>query len=147
MAQDDQLIYLVFTAQQKLRNYLKNALDAEGVRVTPAQTGILFLLEQKTGRTMTELSQILSADNSTMTGLVDRLEKSGLVKRESNPGDRRALLIHITPEGVEAIDRAKGVIRKVNEELRADHSEEDMAAFRKVLNGFFVKFNKAESKK
>jgi DNA-binding MarR family transcriptional regulator len=147
MVQDDRLIYLVFMAQQKLRNYLKNALDSEGVKVTHVQTGILFLLKQKNGRTMSELSQILGSDNSTMTGLVDRLEKSGFARRESNPGDRRALLIHITEEGIEEIDRAKSVIKRVNEELKAGYSEEEMAAFKKVLNGFFVKFNKGDSKK
>ena len=88
--QDDRLIYQVFMAQQKLRIYLKSALLAEGVKVTPTQTGILFLLKRKNGMTMTELSQVLAADNSTMTGLVDRLEKSGFVVREASPTDRRA---------------------------------------------------------
>jgi DNA-binding MarR family transcriptional regulator len=32
-------------------------------------------------------------------GLVDRLEKAGLVKRLPNPQDRRAYLIHLTPRG------------------------------------------------
>ena len=73
-AGDDRLIYLIFTAQHRLREYLKNALLAEGVMITPVQSGILFLLEEKDGRTMSEISQILSIDNSTITGLVDRLE-------------------------------------------------------------------------
>jgi DNA-binding MarR family transcriptional regulator len=145
MPQDDRLIYLVFTAQQKLRTYLKNALLAEGVKVTPTQTGILFLLKHKDGRTMTELSQILCADNSTMTGLVDRLEKSGFVVRESSPTDRRALLIRITEEGIDEIDRAKAIIKRVNEEIGSGFSEEEITDFKKVLDSFFQKFNVAES--
>ena len=145
MPQDDRLIYLVFMAQQKLRIYLKNALLTEGVKVTPTQTGILFLLKHKNGRTMTELSQFLAADNSTMTGLVDRLEKSGFVVREASPTDRRALLVRITQEGIDEIDRAKAIIKRVNEEVSSGFSDEEIAAFKKVLNSFFQKFNKAES--
>lgn len=83
MPPDDRLIYLIFTAQQKLRNHLANVMMRENVRVTPAQAGILFLLAEKDGRTMSELSRILSIDNSTLTGLVDRLEKAGLARRRA----------------------------------------------------------------
>ncbi|TRZ48533.1 MarR family transcriptional regulator, partial [bacterium] len=95
MPPDDRLIYLLFTAQQKLRTYLKKMMTKENVRVTTAQAGILFLLKQKDGRTMSELSQILSIDNSTITGLVDRLEKTGLVRRNASPHDRRASHVFI----------------------------------------------------
>jgi DNA-binding MarR family transcriptional regulator len=147
MAGDDRLIFLVFTAQQKLRGYLKSAFLTEGIKVTPVQTGILFLLKQQNGRTMTDLSQILAADNSTMTGLVDRLEKAGFVVREPSPDDRRALLIYITPEGVAEIDRAKVVIKRVNEEIKTGFSEEEVAAFKKVLKSFFEKFDRNNNAK
>lgn len=141
MSTDDRLIYLVFTAQQKLRTYLNNCLVAEGVKVTPAQSGILFLLKQQNGRTMTELSQIIGFDNSTVTGLVDRLEKSGLVTRNSNPSDRRLSHIYITPRGLEEVNRAKTVIRKVNEEIKKGFAPEEIEAFKGVLKSFFKKFN------
>jgi len=118
MPPDDRLIYLLFTAQQKLRTYLKKMMTKENVRVTTAQAGILFLLKQKDGRTMSELSQILSIDNSTITGLVDRLEKTGLVRRNASPHDRRASHVFINPQGIEEVDKAKRVIRRVNQEVK-----------------------------
>ncbi len=145
MIKDDRLIYLVFMAQQKLRNHLNTTLRAEGIKITPSQAGILFLLRQEDGRTMTELSQILGADNSSMTGLIDRLEKSGFVQRRASPEDRRALRIHITPEGIEEIGRARAVIKRVNEEIKAGHSEEEVDAFKRVLGGFFKKFDGSPS--
>jgi DNA-binding MarR family transcriptional regulator len=145
MKREDRLIYLVFVARQKLRNYLTNLMQAEGIRITPSQTGVLFLLKQKDGRTMTELSQLLGADNSSMTGLIDRLEKSGFVRRLASPEDRRALRIHITPDGVEEIVKARAVIRRVNDEIKAGHSEEEIAAFAKILGSFSSKFNRNDS--
>lgn len=142
MIKDDRLIFLVFSAQQKLRMYLNSALAASGIRVTVAQAGILFLLKQKDGRTMTELSQVLGLDNSTMTGLTDRLEKAGLLERHANPGDRRTSHIHITPQGLAEMEGAKAVIRRVNEEIKTGFSPEEIETFKRVLDGFFDKFQR-----
>lgn len=141
MSTDDRLIYLVFTAQQKLKTYLNNTLSSEGVTVTPAQAAILFLLREKDGQSMSELSQVLSMDNSTVTGLVDRLQKSGLVTRRANPDDRRISLIRITPQGVEEIKKAKPVITRVNEQIKAGLSEQEIHTFKGILNSFFEKFH------
>lgn len=141
MPTDDRLIYLVFTAQQKLKTYLNNTLSSEGVTVTPAQAAILFMLREKDGQSMSELSQVLSMDNSTVTGLVDRLQRSGLVTRRANPDDRRISLIRITPQGVEEIKKAKPVITRVNERIKAGLSEQEINTFKGILNSFFEKFH------
>jgi DNA-binding MarR family transcriptional regulator len=140
MPKDDRLIFLVFTAQQKLRTHLANAMSEAGVAITPAQSGILFLLEKKNGQTMSELSQSLSIDNSTLTGLVDRLERSGFARRNAGTADRRASHVFITSRGIEEIGRAKTVIRRVNDRIKSDFSTEEIDIFRKVLQSFFVKF-------
>ena len=145
--QDDRLIFLVFSAQQKLKVYLNTALSEAGVRVTVAQAGILFLLKQKNGRGMTELSQILGIDNSTLTGLTDRLEKAGFLERRASPNDRRASHLHVTQRGLQEAEGAKGVIRRVNEEIKQGHSGDDVEAFKRVLNGFFSRFNRVGNSK
>lgn len=137
---DDRLIFLVFTAQLKLKTYLKNVLSEAGVTITPAQSAILFLLKKKNGQTMSELTQVLSIDNSTLTGLVDRLERAGFVKRNAGRLDRRASHVFITDRGNEEIDLAKGVIRRVNEQIKADFTEREVDAFKKILKSFFVRF-------
>ena len=145
MTPDDRLIYLVFTAQQKLRTYLKKMMVKENVKVTAAQAGILFLLKQKDGRTMSELSQILSIDNSTITGLVDRLEKTGLVRRNASVQDRRASHVFIRPQGMEEVEKAKRVIRAVNQEIKNGFSEEELDSFNRILRSFFHKFDPGTS--
>jgi MarR family transcriptional regulator, organic hydroperoxide resistance regulator len=139
---DDRLIFLIFTAQNKLRTYLNNALVAANVRVTFVQAGILFLLKQSNGRTMSDLSQLIGVDNSTLTGLVDRLEKVGFVARQASPTDRRSLLIQVTPEGIAEGDKAKMIIKRVNEEIKTGFPPEEMEIFKGILRSFFEKFNK-----
>ncbi|MEU7578520.1 MarR family transcriptional regulator [Streptomyces sp. NPDC041068] len=53
---------------------------------------------------MRVLAETLSCDASNMTGIIDRLEKRGLVRREPSPGDRRVKNVVLTPEGEHAID-------------------------------------------
>jgi len=141
MPPDDRLIYLIFTAQQKLRNHLGNVMMRENVRVTPAQAGILFLLAEKDGRSMSELSRILSIDNSTLTGLVDRLEKAGLARRDASPHDRRASHVYISPKGIKEMQKARSVVGRVNREIMDGFTPEELASFKKILQSFFHKFD------
>lgn len=142
-SKDDRLIYLIFTAQHRLRMHIRDQLTAAGVKITLEQAGILFLLKAEDGQAMSQLSRLLLLDNSTVTGLIDRLEKSGFVLRKADPKDRRIFLIHITGQGIKEVDKAKPVINKVNEEIRTDFSMEEMESFKKILNSFVAKFKKA----
>jgi DNA-binding MarR family transcriptional regulator len=49
--------------------------------------------------TMQELARLLDLDKSSVTGLVDRAERRGLVARAPSPADRRAVLVRLTGEG------------------------------------------------
>jgi len=130
---EDRLIYLVSMARNRLQGRLKSALAADGVRVTPAQSGILFLLKHRDGRTMTELGRALAIDNATITGLVDRLERAGFVRRNESASDRRALNVSITSEGVAEADRAKAVVKRVNGSIKAGFSAGEVEALKKIL--------------
>ncbi len=139
MQPDDRLIYLISRAQHSVMTHLKKELNARGTSITPVQAGILFLL-RKNAHTMTRLSQILSIDNSAITGLVDRLEKAGLAERTSNPADRRTYLICITEKGKAEIDRAYVTIKRVNEEIKSGFSTDEVKTFKRVLNSLLEKF-------
>lgn len=144
MQPDDRLIYLISRAQHSLMTHLKKELNARGTSITPVQAGILFLL-RKNAHTMTRLSQILAIDNSAITGLVDRLEKSGLAQRTANPKDRRTYLIRITEKGKSEIDKAYVTIKRVNEEMKSGFSADEIETFKRVLNGLLDRFAKDAS--
>src|SRR5206468_5912597 len=55
---------------------------------------------------MTELASAVLLSKSGLTRLVDRIEEAGLVQRVSAPGDRRSLLIVLTPSGEKMLKRA-----------------------------------------
>ena len=49
---------------------------------------------------MRRVADALSCDASNVTGLIDRLEARGLVRRQPSPEDRRVKVLQLTPEGV-----------------------------------------------
>lgn len=68
--------------------------------LSPSQFNVLHLLwDQPEGRTQIELSRLLIMHRSNVTGLVDRLEARGLVRRRDNSRDRRAYLVVLSPAG------------------------------------------------
>ena len=68
--------------------------------LSPSQFNVLNLLfDQPDGLSQAELSRQLIMHRSNVTGLVDRLETRGLVKRTENDADRRAYVVVLTPAG------------------------------------------------
>jgi DNA-binding MarR family transcriptional regulator len=83
-------------------------------------------------RKMGDLAQALFCDSSNVTGIVDRLEERGLVRRESAEGDRRVKLLVLTAEG----EKMRVEITKRMAEPPppiAALSEEDQIALRDIL--------------
>ncbi len=67
--------------------------------LTPAQYLVVANLPDKGGRPLGEMADILRCSPSTVTGVVDTMEKKELVAREPNPQDRRSHLLVLTPKG------------------------------------------------
>jgi DNA-binding MarR family transcriptional regulator len=72
---------------------------AAALQLSPAQCHVLHLIEPGKPIPMGQLAQTLACDASNVTGLVDRLESRGLVRRGPSAGDRRVKVLHLTPTG------------------------------------------------
>jgi DNA-binding MarR family transcriptional regulator len=140
MAIEDRLIYLISKVCQKLIINLQKAFSETGVEVTPIQVMLLFFLQKNDGSSLTQISQGLMLENPTVTGLIDRLEKSGYVKRSDHPNDRRVYMVHITEKGNKVANKALPIIKKLNEQIKEGYSKSEIDDFKKVLIGAFNKF-------
>jgi len=138
---EDRLIFLISKVYQKLITNLQRAFSDACLEVTPIQAMVLFLLQKKDGASLTELSQGLMLENPTVTGLIDRLEKLGYVKRSDHPNDRRVYLIHLTKKGDAVAKRALPIIKKLNEQIKEGYSGKEIEDFKKVLIGAFRKLS------
>ncbi|MEW1634173.1 MarR family transcriptional regulator [Streptomyces sp. NPDC093801] len=84
--------------------------------LTSTQAKVLAQLEGPVP--MRGLASLLACDASNITGIVDRLEARGLVRREPEPRDRRVKNVVATAEGRETM-------RRVREEMQATHGALD----------------------
>ena len=102
---------------------LRTCADQEARRfgMTRAQWGVLFRLQRNEGLKQSELADLLEVQPITLTRLIDRLCDNGLIERRSDPNDRRAKRLFLTPA-------AKPVLEKVTA------AAETMMA--RVLEGF-----------
>jgi DNA-binding MarR family transcriptional regulator len=140
MAIEDRFIFLISKVCQKLIINLQKAFSESGVEVTPIQVMLLFFLQKNDGSSLTQISQGLMLENPTVTGLIDRLEKLGYVKRSDHPDDRRVYLIYLTEKGKKIANKALPIVKKLNEQIKEGYSKSEIDDFKKVLIGAFNKF-------
>jgi len=81
---------------------------------------------------LSELADWQEVDRSTMTTQVRRLETLGLVQRDVDPRDGRAVLVSATRQGAARHRRTKQTARAVYEKLLADWSDDDLQATTQV---------------
>jgi DNA-binding MarR family transcriptional regulator len=89
--------FLLAKAHQRLYAYFREEFC--DYPITPPQFALLAFLWRRDGLSQRELSERTEVDRTTIGGLVDRLEKAGLVSRRPNPADRRAYLVYLTEAG------------------------------------------------
>ncbi|GGP14050.1 MarR family transcriptional regulator [Nonomuraea glycinis] len=75
------------------------------------QLRVLGILRDRRAR-MTDLAVYLGLDKSTMSGLIDRAQRRGLLTRGKNPDDGRVVDVYITPAGLELAHRVDGEVRR-----------------------------------
>jgi len=106
------LVYL-YTESRRLTKGLARQYGLTGPQLT-----VVKLLETLDPLSLSSLSDRIKARNSTVTGIIDRMERDGLVRRERSEDDRRIVLIRLTRKG-----------RKLAESIEV----EPLALFRQAL--------------
>ena len=122
--------------QSRVSRFFKREMKAAGLEVSFPQMGVLFMLEERDGRPMGDFCASLEMENSAVTRLMDRLEKTGCVIRRVNPEDRRQFLVEITDKGREQAAKAKPIVRAANRKILEGLSREDILTCVEVMKSF-----------
>ena len=92
------LLKVVRGIEGEVRDRLRREFDT----TLPRFDLLAALSRHPEGLKMSALSGVLRVSNGNVTGLADRLAEEGLVRRVPVPGDRRAMILRITPAGARA---------------------------------------------
>jgi MarR family transcriptional regulator, lower aerobic nicotinate degradation pathway regulator len=101
------------------------------------QTRLLGVLRDRQP-TMNELAKLLDLDKSSVTGLVDRAERRGLVRRIPSQEDRRAVMVALTQQGRSLISRAAADFEADVSALLARVSPRDREALSALVSRVLV---------
>lgn len=125
------LIAQLEATTHRVVDHLSSELRALGL--TPGEVNALAHLRAEDPLAVAELQAATGQRPSTLTGVIDRLERRGLVLRAVNARDRRSFVLELTPDG----ERAAAQVREAFSALesRADLDAGDVAAFKRVLEG------------
>lgn len=98
-----------------------------------AQGRILFVLWQEDGITITTLSSRTGLAKTTLTSMLDRMEKSGHIKREFSKSDRRSIRISLTDKSKNLKDKYNSVSLRMTELFYKGFSDDEILTFEENL--------------
>jgi DNA-binding MarR family transcriptional regulator len=117
-------------ASRQISVYLETHMRSVGV--SPLEGHVLTYLHSYAPAPVGELVRVFGIKQSTLTSMLDRLERAGLLRREVNGSDRRSFLIHITSAGRELAERLNALLETLEADIRAHVSAGEVAGFHAV---------------
>ena len=124
-----QLIKLLHDRLEKQANNTLRAQD-----LTMMQISVLMELQKAEQQlSMKELERKFCIAQSTVAGIISRLEQKGFVESFGDAADKRVKLVHITPAGEACCREAAGYMEQAEQTLLQGFSEEEKTMFNLLL--------------
>lgn len=114
-----------------IEKYFNNCWEKEGEEPTRMQCATMRYLHEHRGKDIfqKDLEEAFSITGATATNILKVMEKEGLITREPMPQDARLKKLELTEKG-RALDRkARSNVRKLEDGMRKDFSEEELKSF------------------
>lgn len=122
---DRRLFLLLDRARNRLFKRANRQL-LHSMNITVSQGAALFYLSRHDGCLLSDLATGLDLNNSAITGLAARMQKAGLIERRADPGDGRAMRVHLTAKGRALHGRVREALQGFNAEIERGFSPGDM---------------------
>jgi DNA-binding MarR family transcriptional regulator len=130
----DDLGFLLAKAAQRWNDALARGFaEAEYADVMPSFGSVLLPLYEEDGLQIGELGRRSGLSKQTMTALIRRVERVGLIERRGDPDDGRATLIFLTARAREFAPVARAVLRDIDTIVRAQLTANQLADLKESL--------------
>lgn len=120
---ENSLGFILAKCHQRAFHALREKL--EKYNLTPPQFAALSFLLKKDGINQIQLGEMMEADRTTISGIIDRLEKMDLIERIPNPIDRRSCVLLITPKASRISRELESLALEFNRSLAEPLSEHE----------------------
>lgn len=127
-----QLGFLIHDVSRLRRSAFDRCLKP--LNVTRSQWWVLAYLSREDGMTQSQLAEELDLGKVAIGGLIDRLEKSGLVRREADASDRRVNRVFLVSQSKQLISKMRRVSHQMNAVILRGLAESELEASAKTLD-------------
>jgi DNA-binding MarR family transcriptional regulator len=127
----EHICFNIGRVMRKVYEHYESRLSPFGL--TTPQYMVFSALWMGDGITIGELGQRVSLDGSTITGILDRMEKNGYVERRPNAEDRRSALVYLTEKARSVGPQIIKFADELDADMRRNFSPDDMLVFERVL--------------
>ncbi|MGW0436867.1 MarR family winged helix-turn-helix transcriptional regulator [Micromonospora sp. NPDC003197] len=118
------LVFQLIVAERSVRRWIDARSGDTGIGA--AGVGVLFHLARHPHALIGDVTAALDASPSGMSGLINRLDRAGLVNRSADPEDARATRLSLTPLGRQAVESARVVLGSLNARLTEGFTAEEL---------------------
>ncbi|MDO8473505.1 MAG: MarR family transcriptional regulator [Dehalococcoidia bacterium] len=125
------LCFMLGKVVRRVVNLYHQPLAAYGM--TPSQLFVFSALWMEDGINFSDLANKVAIDVSTLTGIIDRMEKRGLVERRPDQKDRRAVRLYLTDKAKETGPAVLKLAEDLDSVLRRPFSPDELEAFERVI--------------
>ena len=109
------------------------------------QGRILYVLWEHENLSITDIAKLTSLANTTLTGMLDRMESQGLIVRVPDKQNRRKIIIQTTPEAEKLRTAYDEVSEKTNGIFYAGFTEDEITYFEDTLRRILKNFEEREN--
>ena len=117
--------YLVMATQSLFQRSVMAELNGSGL--TAGQPKVLDYLGRHDGSVQKAIAAGCQIDPATLTGLLNRMEEKGLIRRCNEDGNRRSLHVYLTEQGWAKQREVRQTMERLSEVVQAGLSEEQRA--------------------
>lgn len=128
---DDSLGFLTNRLATAMRYAFEKRLEEFGL--TAPQYGFLARLFEEDCQSLSIIGKSLYCDKPTMTGIANRLEKKGFIRKVRDEEDRRVIKAVLTENGRRLRDVLRNIAKELNAEALNDFSEKEIKLFKSML--------------
>ena len=121
--------HLIRRLHQQSTQVFQAQTQAAGLDLTSVQFAALDAIAQQPGIDQASLAATIGFDRATIGGVIDRLERKGLVQRVVSTQDRRARQLNLTPDGGQLLLASRPVVEALQADILAPLTPDDRTTF------------------
>lgn len=125
--------HLIRRLHQRSTAVFQKHMREAGHSITSVQFAALGALSDEPGIDQARIAALIAYDRATIGGVIERLEKRGLVERTVNDDDRRARIVTLTPEGEALYKALLPLVKKLQSDILAELSAADRAVLTELM--------------